>query len=141
MKQIWIVVLISILSACVTDTESTEKKSALNYLNGEHYQATSFIGPVPVGIERRMVSTKISGQAFIMRTGIYQPPLRDSVVVLMEGNSELQREDTDHNGHFEFVLDLASGSYTIRADASPYVGEVNIKVDSYEVRKVVLQVK
>lgn len=141
LRTFLIVSALALLAAgCVVGPES-DRKSRLNYLNGEHYRADVVLHGVPVLIERRTVNTRISGHAVVKGSRFHEPTLRFEELVLYSDAIEVSRTRTDEHGAFAFCEGLKTGTYRIAPADERYRGEVAVVVDSYIEENVVLRLE
>ena len=132
--------LVLLAAGCVVGSKS-DRKSRLNYLNGEHYRADVVVSGVPVLIERRAVNTHISGHAVVKGSRFHEPALRFEELVLYSDAIEVSRTRTDQHGAFAFCEGLEAGTYRIAPADERYRGEVAVVVDSYREENVVLRLE
>lgn len=134
-----IVSSLALLAAgCAVGPES-DRRSRLNYLNGEHYRAQVLVSGIPVLIERRAVLTHITGHAVVKGSRFHEPALRFEELVLYSDTIEVSRTRTDQHGAFGFSQELEDGTYRIAPADVRYRGEVAVVVDSYHEENVVLR--
>ena len=142
-----------LLGACAYGPE-TEKKSMLNYLSGEHYEASGptvadvpvvkeldevkdvpLVEGVPLLYKRKAVSTVIRGRAMVSE---FQP-LKFKALELRQQDTVLLTTTSDHLGVFRFSAILPSGLYIIRVGVDEYPCERQIKVESYLLENIELR--
>jgi len=109
----------------------TEKKSPLNYLNGDHYQEEGRIFSVPV-LERKTVLTKIRGQVMFDLKPVGEP-LRFQKIGLYLGENKIFETTSDQYGRFEFRESIANGSYRLILMSEKYQGSTPLEVTKYEI--------
>ncbi|MBF0297364.1 MAG: hypothetical protein HQK51_01505 [Oligoflexia bacterium] len=151
-KIIFIVFLLTFVFSCAYGPQQ-EKKSTLNYLNGEHYQSRAnalipiqignFISPVPVPfvVERIEKNTVIKGVAFLRQVdqfGNYDLPIRFQKIILLKENITICETTSNNEGFFSFSAPLNNGIYTIKLSNDKFNIEKNINVNSYSLEKVEL---
>lgn len=133
-----------LLTGCVTGPK-TEKKNALEVLNGENYQvnATGGAGPVyvPLNLERRVRVTRIAGHVRLAGDAFAPYPPRVEVALLDGQDRELERTMTDSDGAFQFARTLPNGRYRLRTTTPQFDGDLPFDVSAYEVKDLVLSVR
>jgi hypothetical protein len=132
---------------CVTGPEA-ERKSALNYLNGEHYSAAGtqiLVDPAPAfpalftPLKRKEKKTVISGTV-VLATESIPLPLRGVKVELFDEQQKLIAEAlTQVDGRFEIAEFIANGSYTLHASYKTSSGKSAVTISGYEVAGLFLQ--
>ncbi len=135
-------VVMAMTSGCVYGPKA-ERKTPLDYLNGENYEtsATGGIDHVVVPlIKRKEKSSRITGRV-LQGEGISQIPLRNLRLGLFarEG-SMIQEATTDNSGNFVFVGVFHNGQYRIQILSTKYVAEQSFDLTSYAVDNLVLRV-
>ena len=131
-SQLKSVCLILFLISCVSGPE-TEKKSPLNYLNGEHYEAGGVtLGGIPLSVRRRVVPVTIKGHVVVSKEN-FETRSRWTRLALFKDDVLVTRFQSDEKGRFMVKRDLPSGSYEIRpVDDKKYTGNQLLLVNSYE---------
>lgn len=126
--------LFFILNACAYGP-TQEKKSPLNYLNGEHYEQSANIFGVPV-IERKTKNTKISGK--IQMDDPFAKLSHETQLSLISNSQIISTVQANTSGSFQFQGTFPNGDYLIRATAPLLSGEVSIKVNDYDIKDILV---
>gem|GEM_PF-3734553 len=120
-------------------------KSRLNHLNGEHYgQNRGGLGDqigIPLVNSRVKVATVISGKLLRKQELIFAP-LNHKTVVLKDSEGEtVASVMTQAGGVFVLTQPLANGRYTLVVEDESLEGELDITVQSYELKGLQLIAK
>jgi hypothetical protein len=132
MKKIIIFTLI--VSSCAYGP-TQEKKSALNYLNGEHYDRSAVIFGVPV-IERKTKETVISGR--IQMDDPFAKIPGDVQLSLMSGEKIISTAHAGKSGIFKLQGVFSDGDYLLKAISTSLAGVVSLKINSYQMNDVLI---
>ncbi|MGE3973503.1 MAG: hypothetical protein AB7F59_03145 [Bdellovibrionales bacterium] len=132
------VIFLLALSACARGPK-TEKKSPLNYANGEHYQQTANILGVPV-LERVEKQTKIKGQV-IVKGQPFNTPLRFQKMALKNKDNVVLKTSTNSEGIFEFTGEIPNGFYRVELVSERYKAAAEVHVTAYENKDLLLVVE
>jgi len=137
MKNFSYLLALLLLPSCVHGPKQ-EKKSPLNVLSGEHYQADGVVEPggIPLSFERKIKKTEISGRVQVIDPLAVIPA--NLTVQLWQEKKMLHEEKVDNAGGFTFLGDFPNGDYLLRTSSSRFQGELPVKVDSYKVGNLVL---
>ncbi|HYC56668.1 MAG TPA: hypothetical protein VEL28_17190 [Candidatus Binatia bacterium] len=125
------------LAGCVSGPRS-RPKSKLNYLSGEHYDATGVLQGIPVRIERQAALTRVEGQAMVRHSRFVETPMKFTSLILYGDAQEVARTSTDQAGRFTFLTDLEDGVYRIVSGDDRYTGEARITVRGYQLSSLML---
>lgn len=128
-----LLLLIYIVTSC-TYGPTQEKKSSLNYLNGEHYRSVVTGLGAPIVIERVEKNTVIKGECFFSKSdnfGQYEYPIKFQKILLNDDKITIGEATTDDKGRFVFTLPLVNGSYTLLIVGDGYRLEKKINITGY----------
>lgn len=121
----------------------TEKKNALNYLNGENYSQAPvqanivpLLAPVAHTKDR---TTVLRGRLLTAGEGIEIYPIKNMTVGLFSKGKLLQKTNTDKDGAFYFSGVFTNGDYTLRVISQDYKGELPISISTYENNDLVIK--
>ena len=129
------------LTGCVLGP-TTEKKSPLNHLSGEHYsndpvtaQPSRVMG-VPLLKRKKQKNTIIRGQA-LKKSGLFNTPVKFAEIIILDkdGNT-IARGSTDINGKYEVSSHFPNGSYKVLLKSKSQKGESSFEVKEYEVNNI-----
>ena len=133
--------VVALLAASCVYGPKSERKSALNHLNGENYETGKTGGVdslvVPV-VKRKEKLTRIYGRV-IERSGISETPIK-VVKVKLVGNGPPLEAMTDINGEFQITGEIKNGSYRLQLISERYRADQSLDVSSYEVGPVLIAV-
>lgn len=133
-----IIILTCVLSSCAYGP-AQEKKSPLNYLNGEHYDQSVNINSLPVLGKQKEKDTIISGK-LEMDDAFSRLPNKVELALVSNGKTILTSH-TNAAGIFSFQGNLINGKYLLKASSSQFSGEKLIDVDAYKVDVLVVMKK
>lgn len=141
MKMAYFFIVNIILVGCVYGPKQ-ERKSPLNYLNGEHYEVNEYTAGnqlvLPVA-KKKAKATHIRGALFV-KEGILPVPLKFQVLVLTNKDGEILAETTsDSSGQFQFSEVLKNGDYLIQIQADKYEAKFPIDVQAYEINDLIVE--
>ncbi|MBF0363180.1 MAG: hypothetical protein HQK49_19315 [Oligoflexia bacterium] len=149
MLIMFLMFLLSIIIVSCAYGPKQEKKSPLNYLNGEHYQSRVAVPvpiagvpvPIPVVVERIEKNTVINGNVFLRNSdqfGDSDYPIRFQKILLQKDSVTLAETTTNNDGAFSFSTPLANGTYTLVMANEKYTIEkkINVNIQSYSSEKV-----
>ena len=126
--------------SCASGPE-TEKKSPLNYLSGEHYDANVTSGVVPIHLKRKKKYTSLSGNCFFqIKNDDYKYPVKFQKLRLLKDGKEISSTTTSNNGDFKISSHLENGRYELVLDTAKYEGKMVIEVSQYEHQDIPLKV-
>ena len=124
------IILLSLLVCGCAHGPTQEKKSAGNYLSGEHYRADTAVAGIPVSVERKIKETIIRGQLLAENPLMTIPNRLD--IGLFRDDKALAHATSNTSGMFEFKGDFPNGVYTIMLLNADLRGQEEIRIDSYE---------
>jgi hypothetical protein len=127
--------LISIILTSCAYGPTQEKKSSLNYFNGEHYEQSAIIFGVPV-LERKTKETVISGK--IQMDDPFAKLPADVELSLISDDKKILTTHAHNFGSFEFQGIISNGAYSLKAIASHLSGEILININSYKITDVII---
>lgn len=140
MKQILLVLLLFALPACVRG-KVQEKKSALNMLNGEHYesplQATgsgdNAILPVPI-LHAKVNDTIVTGRLTIEDPLAVVP--NDLTLQLWNDGELVSETRPAKTGDFQLKGDFPNGFYLVKVASKKYRGERDLRIEGFNIEGV-----
>lgn len=135
MKQI---ILLTLLLCACAHGPTQEKKSAGNYLSGEHYRADTSVGGIPVSVQRKIKETTIRGQLLAQDPLMAIPNRLD--IGLFRDDKALAHAVSTNSGSFEFKGDFPNGVYTVILLNPDLRGQQDFRIESYEPETVELLV-
>lgn len=124
------IILLTLLLCGCAHGPTQEKKSAGNYLSGEHYRADTSVGGIPVSVERKIKETVIHGQLLPKDPLMTIPNRLD--IGLFRDEKALAHATSSNSGGFEFKGDFPNGVYTVMLLNPTLRGQEEIHIDSYE---------
>lgn len=140
-KLISLFTLGALLSSCVYGPKA-ERKSTLNYLNGENYETTAQAGGdaavIPI-VKRKEKLTHISGVVLI-GDGVAATPVKNLSITLYDAKKKvLKNVYTDEDGKFTIADELKNGEYLAKITDDKYAGQTIIDVNSYNPDGIVIK--
>ncbi len=142
MRSVMVWAMSLTLVSCVVGPK-TEKKSALNVLNGENYKTTAAGGidsvAIPI-IRTNERHTKISGKVFV-RDSFALIPLRMQKLELKAKGKVAATAISDEKGDFLFSDVIKNGEYEIVLESQKYEGKTSISVSGYDNRDYEIEAK
>lgn len=120
-----------LLTSCVHGPKA-ERKSVLNYLNGQHYSQSANVLGVPV-IQRQSVVTTVSGTVLFDAGGLPFPVKNQHILILNAKGTAVAAAFTADDGSFQLRGILENGTYRLYLNSTKYEGELRFRVDSYQI--------
>lgn len=133
-----------ICAGCVTGPDA-ERKSPLNYLNGEHYSANSAAvhsGPAAIPVlKRKSKATTIKGMVHLLSDTIPQPIKGAKVSIIDSKGESLASTISRADGRFEIQETLDNGMYYIVASFKGIENKQQMSVSSYLIENIIIDLK
>ena len=130
-----------LLSACVYGPKA-ERKSPLNYLNGEHYEQSpefAFKNPAPI-LKRKDKETEIKGIVQLDAKPLPQPINRATVTLKDSSGKKIADTTTNVNGGFKLHAKIHNGRYSLEVSSRKYYDKKYFTVDKYNIENLIITI-
>jgi hypothetical protein len=112
------------------------KTSALEALNGTHYEGTEGARPpsLPI-VKRRESNSLVSGTLLVIRDGVPAPLANEKLQLLQDGSVRAETF-SGSGGRFQFSAALPNGRIELRVVSDRYVGAQELFLRGYRLSDV-----